>query len=1329
MRVSGQKSSLTDPPTDLKDAIDWLALVGGGYGGKVENGWSSGKFREFDSKIHDLPGWTEAKQKSGIDFFQGVIKEVAANRLSQFLGYISTQTIGGDSGIIKGDGHYESKYKDFEWKEGQEKDYLKVTLFAAAMAFLGLSYMYLKCSISYGWAGESLNRAGALKNYVTWMGYGSNYLNRNKYGRDIAQLLEDRFGNKFDGLASPEEWSPYSTFLQNLETKYSSQRIAVNHPLTACYIAAKEYFTSQLKDSDPADETLRAIKANIETFKTSCGLSDHDLKEQIGTLLPNNTVSGYSATSHAPPEQPSPAGPVAGTLSTFGLGGGAAAAYLLDIGGAKTLVNGLLRIGVIVLLTCALYCACVTFRYYFIHPLSTSLTNSPSNLKEAIGWILRVTGKDGQGSDNTAALAKAVKGLLQSAVTEIESFPKKLHVNGPEFGKLKQELTKAVTWVEKDDKLSDGCKRHSDLKASHNKNHLDNVNKALKELYGKYGKGPGGLKRLAQDKCGLADFVGSSVGQFVKQLGNAFDTQFNTLNGVNDSAQTVAEKVGDYLKTVLNSWVQGGSNGVDTQLKGNHFQHPLLKKILDAGKNAFMDKLKRANYTPTNYETNVQSASIKEVHARIFLGCLPLYSQALTYIYWGCHDKGGGWGSQTLANGSMRSYFDSQGLLPLYVDKNKRGAQIAKSALGGFSEFGAAASSSLSSAHSPYVSFTAELQKKVGQNTSNYPLSALYHGASCYFQCQQVTNAKSAAGAPKTIREMLYFLAALQFSSAYDEIDGYIGTVLNPSMNVADSSKPASGGNDTLSSDQLKEYLRASCAFSSSVLGLIQGPGASQNASDPWLFELFCNSAFQFKYPSGAALFSTVSSYAYALQFQLLFLYYMCANNVNKCGWQDCIFGKGMKPNGSEGTVPSHMCPGLTCGGKPDCKHDGTNNGCKHSFHANNNKEPTCGKATNSPLQAFLTDCINGLCRSHPTNSTSYLSTCSGSLCHVPMGFQATHLRQNAANGARVYLVLKSICGGSDTPLRQLCEKLGCLTKRTPRSLGDLFGFMWHLNGHLSRTLTNITNAEWLKNLADLTPFSSTVKDHINVLESFVGSGHSNTHPDLVSLTNSTCNQQQQTCGPYLSPLSLSNGATFGKTAPYASTYLSWMFYLTDDLQSGFQEFLDEFKNIDCSNMGCRGKGGSQQACQLQHPGTHGSDQSCQCDSVVHCGGVLPLLYRYGFTFSDMGALFGEGNTNTKRTCANFHTQLQSVISGNPLSSLLTSIDDFLFLFRYYFLGNLSAFWTIYIGLILYTFFFLLDTLHLRSHLKLASSHVLPPLALLTSGKPLPITKLKYITQ
>ncbi|GIX63612.1 variant erythrocyte surface antigen-1 family protein [Babesia caballi] len=779
----------------------------------------------------------------------------------------------------------------------------------------------------------------------------------------------------------------------------------------------------------------------------------------------------------------------------------------------------------------------------------------------------------------------------------------------------------------------------------------------------------------------------------------------------------------------------------------NYANAAVFTAVRDAA-TAFIAELQTKAYT-SYYDkadwSNVSGRSeIEKTCAQIFLGCLPLYYQALTYIYWRCHEKGGGWRNLTLAGGDLRSYFDSQGLLSIFVESSRTGAHIADSALKKFSEFTQGMREASSSPFT-YYTFTKELHKKVKENGGELPktcpLSALYHGASCYFQCQQIKVADKAFNTPKTIREMLYFLAALQFSPQYDAFDSYVteyfkavtgsqsGDDSDLKLQVADSgisteATVKSGGN-TLSAADIKDYLTETSMYSMSALGILQGAGASMKAEEPWLHELFCNSQFHLSYSSGPAIFHTLAKYTYALQFQLSFLFSMCANNGMKCGWQECTYGKDIK--GSGNSLQSHICTGFKCQ-QENCDHKSSGN-CKHNDYGDND---SCGQSGSpSPLQAFLTGALPSFRLSTSSTPKHMSDHPQGALCHVPMGFQANHLR-SIGNGARVYLVLKSICGNFSSPLRQLCEKLGCLTKRTPRSLGDLFGFTWHLKGQLfpKGNQGNITDAEWLKVLIQYTPFSNNlIKDHGDKLKTFVGSNHTshgNSPNDLTALHSYRCNQQQQTCGPYLSPLTISNGATFGKPAPYASTYLSWMVYLTDDLQTGLQELLDEFKNIDCKASGCRKAASGTQACSTPHqPGTHGTNtDACSCDSVLHCGGVLPLLYRHGFQFMDAKDL-----KDNSKSCTKFSTQLSNVLAeGAPLAKLLESIDEFLYLFRFYFFYNQSAFWTVYICLILYTLFFLLDTLHLRSHLKL-TSHTLPPLALLTSGQPLPITKLTYITQ
>ncbi|GIX65028.1 uncharacterized protein BcabD6B2_44630 [Babesia caballi] len=705
----------------------------------------------------------------------------------------------------------------------------------------------------------------------------------------------------------------------------------------------------------------------------------------------------------------------------------------------------------------------------------------------------------------------------------------------------------------------------------------------------------------------------------------------------------------------------------------------------------------------------------------------------------------------TLGGGSngwdLYYFMCSMGYSSSDFNRGMAGSRIFTSAQQNFQDF----SEGINTAQTSFPKFRSHLLTKGKENLehfTNRPLSVLHYIGSLYFKARQSSSLVQSTHLPQTIREMLYFLAALQFSPQYDAFDTYVTEYfktltgnqsgkkddLELKLQVADSNvastvsgTSASSSGDALSAADLKSYLASTFHLAPAFIGLIQEPSTSD---EPWLHSLFSNSQFNLSIPSsGAGIFGALSNYTYALQFQLSFLYIQCRDTYTVgCGWNQCTFGQGINKSTASQIVESHICA-TGCTKDQHKQGDHASGNCEHA---------KCGEDTNgSPLQAFLTDKLKSFSRGHPSEASDHLATCSGYLCHVPMGFNPNDLRaESNANtqGSHISLALGSFCGGFNTPLRQLSEKLGCLTKRTPRSLGDLFGFLWHLNSQLfpKTSRSDIITSNWFGELKDKLPFSYHLKNESGEnLNKFVGTWHtdstSHNTADLTSLYSSGCNKSTQTCGPYLYPLTHSDGATFGKPAPYASTYLSWMVYLTDDLQSQFQEMLDEFKNIDCKASGCL----SKQGCTSHPPGTHGTSNTCTCDSVVHCGGVLPLFYRYGFRFLSAFRLKGVGKDGTtKRSCDKFHSALSNVLAeGAPLTKLLESIDDFLYMFRYYFLTDLSGFWTMYVCVILYTFFFLLDTLHLRSHLKLTSSHTVPPLAVLTSGKPLPITKLTYFTQ
>ncbi|GIX62369.1 variant erythrocyte surface antigen-1 family protein [Babesia caballi] len=1098
-----------------------------------------------------------------------------------------------------------------------------------------------------------------------------------------------------------------------------------------------------------------------------------------------------------------------------------------------------------------------------------------SNLKEAIDWILKVTGKDGAsgGSDAIPKLSEQVKNLLNEVENSgTQHSPEIAKVkdalgNGSLITKLAEGLQQFIgyetTSTNKSGRITGSGIAPSNI-ATHRlcdatiaftigvleslskdsfikdkKDNRENVDSVVTKLSGCYGKGPKGFADVGEEVGKLQVQVTgtntSAINKLVKAVKDNFESQ---LKVANENGNDIYKNVGQYLDavfkavsgkadvtsplntlfsranpvydaTTLSAQIVDLKNGLDTQKASKGF----AKNVLDSGKNAFMDALKMPNYTRMNYNAAgsiawTSNTSQIQTCAKIFLGCLPLCYQALTYIYWCCHEKGGGCKDQTLGGGALRSYFDSQGLLPLYVESSRTGAHIGDSALGGFSEFATAASSPFT-----YANFTQKLQEKVttdGRQLSDYcPLSALFYGASCYFRCDQIKNAKSAVGAPKTIREMLYFLAALQFSPQYGAFDGYVTEYFKAvtgnqssedhelKLQVADSGQK-SGGN-TLSAADLKSHLTSTFHLAPSLLGWLQGHSASIS-DEPWLHSLFSNSQFNLGIPSsGAGIFGALSNYTYALQFQLHFLYQQCNNSYTiGCGWNECSYGRKINESLTDTIVPSHICPtGCSTSGHDTGDH--TKGGaCEHRG---------CGtQGKFSPLQAFLTDSLPGFSRGHPSDPSSHLATCSGYLCHVPMGFKAENLRAASngnTQGSHISLALGSFCGGFNTPLRQLSEKLKCLTKRTPRTLGDLFGFVWHLNGQLftsqNETTVNASLKKFFESLGVSVPdweemsklapstFWGHVQERIEQLMSqptsaptqsgieksltvFSGlpfwynlfmvkpddslpvrlfklkstdhnkagkSNYQGHHDDLYSLYNPECKENEKTCGPYLSPLTHSAGATYAPD--HASVYLSWLAYLTDDFHEWFQDMLDEFKNIDCTKSGC---GGESKCSQSHANGTHGTTSNeCKCDSVVQCGGTLPLLYRHGFRYYSPLVLKDGWYYNSneskwkqeneyKRTCSHFASQLNNFLQPNsPLDNPLTSIDNFLYAIRWEFFSKLSGFWTTYICLILYTFFFLLDTLHLRSHLKLTSAHTAPPLALLTSGKPLPITKLTYLTQ
>ncbi|GIX62283.1 variant erythrocyte surface antigen-1 family protein [Babesia caballi] len=215
--------------------------------------------------------------------------------------------------------------------------------------FWGLGFIYFKCKIRQehgGWAQQTLTNISdwGLGKFMTDMGYNITNLISIK-GSDVANILDSGGIHTFSELSEAYKtasYSSYESFLGKHEANVSKNSIST--PLATCLEVTKLFCKSLTQQGKQDEEPLSKIKSILKGFETSLGHHYHELKYQIGDFIRDHLTTHASTAAH-PNDSASPAGPVAGTLTTLGLGGGAAAAYIFNLGGARTLINGLLRIG------------------------------------------------------------------------------------------------------------------------------------------------------------------------------------------------------------------------------------------------------------------------------------------------------------------------------------------------------------------------------------------------------------------------------------------------------------------------------------------------------------------------------------------------------------------------------------------------------------------------------------------------------------------------------------------------------------------------------------------------------------------------------------------------------------------------------------------------------------------------------------------------------------------------------------------------------------------------------------------------------------------------
>ncbi|KAK1939089.1 variant erythrocyte surface antigen-1 family protein, partial [Babesia divergens] len=550
---------------------------------------------------------------------------------------------------------------------------------------------------------------------------------------------------------------------------------------------------------------------------------------------------------------------------------------------------------------------------------------------------------------------------------------------------------------------------------------------------------------------------------------------------------------------------------------------------------------------------------------------------------------------------------------------------------------------------------------------------------------------------PTTVREMLLWLYGLRFHKHFSDLVLYCSSLCSPFGN-------------SFHPDAFCYYIHLSCFLVPvSFISTVQ-----HSDSHVSTFFSTADSEFsKFSYPEDPSeLLEKLCEYVRKIFVALNFLYYQCKNDRNSAGWHDCAFGRGCaekfqensSTSGSSSPVPppSCSCSGhetylcSTKSGNPIHDHclkgscrgfPGSSDSCdnSNSVHPQSNGKPgqKCSSPCPHPLMRFLIDDSSESKSKPQSQSPSSPFRLPSSFARLDfsqsppvildasseiltMGFKTEQLPFPGRRGYSIYDVIRYFCYSGFYPLTRLAEFSLCVSRNPPETLGELFGFF-----------LRFSESDVFKNFGDYVDgepgrfLGKALQDAVQGLygseDSHSGSSHS--AANLFSLSECHANiASGASCGPYLSPLAGDVSGVF--TPELCSMYLSWICYLAKD----FKTLLERF-----------------------HAAAHEKFKSCclssSCKNIVSCPCALPFLYSNGFGFRSPATLSGG-----KKSCADFVTQLDNVVKGDPFKALLRIIDEFIWSIRLPFIYAFLYIWILVISYFYYVQFYKLDLLHIDSH-------------------------------
>ncbi|CDR96681.1 Apolipophorin-III superfamily protein, putative [Babesia bigemina] len=557
---------------------------------------------------------------------------------------------------------------------------------------------------------------------------------------------------------------------------------------------------------------------------------------------------------------------------------------------------------------------------------------------------------------------------------------------------------------------------------------------------------------------------------------------------------------------------------------------------------------------------------------------------------------------------------------------------------------------------------------------------------------------------PCTVKDMLIWLTGLWHHPMLDPLKDHIKEILVAPEKYKNSNylsipieelklDPTSTVTAKMIFDTLQEIGTQSHNVLTTILGY--GGQSATYACD------FANNALGLHYPStGDECLHTLLDILRRLFPVLRFLQSQCGNPASDYGWFQCRYGKDIEPA---------------------------------NWHCDDHSTTKVDCNSRSPLMSYLSDCLPGYLPHQLTSigCDPVCTTCStsekGMPCLLPLGFRAFSGRTRR---------------GSD--IREILDKffnipnhstLFCLVATPPATLPEHFGFVLSIVREIQSGGTPPLKTAIKSTIIDSSiGIYDELADLTSALRDTYGSEYVRhnecVHPHLITLTSSSiCYGESKKIhwAPYLR--SLCTDLYKHLANRNSEPYLSWVLYLPWVFRDCLKNLHDAFNHISCEDWSCLrcldGDGcRSGQHGLVEQAEGQPARPCCQCLSAVNCEGVLPTLYKYGFTFGDVFTL---KDPSTRRSCSDFSNHLRDVLDSEHFGNLFTKCDEYLFKTRGPFIWTLFALWILSLLYLLYVLLGSVDTFYIRSHWRSLSSHNIYAQSLLAASRGNKIAKLAYL--